>query len=103
VRITADGSADGGVSVMVEDTGIGMAASDIPKALTVFGQVDNVFTRKADGAGLGLPLSKSLIEAHGGTLAVESELGKGTRVTVTLPSGCVATIETSGPMQQMVH
>ncbi len=103
VRISSDRSEDGGISVTVEDTGIGMAANDIPKALTVFGQVDNVFTRKADGAGLGLPLSKSLIEAHGGTLMVESTFGKGTRVTFTLPPKCVTTVQTGGVMHQAIH
>ena len=103
VRVSSDRNPNGGVSVTVEDTGIGMAASDIPKALTVFGQVDNVFTRKADGAGLGLPLSKSLIEAHGGTLTVESVLGKGTRVTFTLPPECIATVRASGILHQAIH
>ncbi|MFO0996125.1 MAG: HAMP domain-containing sensor histidine kinase [Alphaproteobacteria bacterium] len=103
VRLTADRCVHGGISVTVADTGIGMAAEDIPKALSVFGQVDNVFTRKSDGAGLGLPLSKSLIEAHGGTLTIESVLGHGTRVTFKLPPKCVAPIRATDLLQQAVH
>jgi signal transduction histidine kinase len=78
--------ADSGFVFQVVDTGIGMAAGDIPKALSKFGQIDNALSRKYEGTGLGLSLSKALIELHGGSLDLQSELGKGTTVTVRLPS-----------------
>ncbi|MHA1113875.1 MAG: sensor histidine kinase, partial [Alphaproteobacteria bacterium] len=76
---------DGGVALAVADTGIGMAADDIAVALAPFGQVDGALNRRYDGTGLGLPLSKTLVELHGGRLEIESTLGAGTRVTVHLP------------------
>jgi signal transduction histidine kinase len=77
---------DAGIALAVCDTGIGIAATDIPKALERFGQVDNRLARKYEGTGLGLPLSKRLAELHGGTLELESEVGRGTTVTVTFPT-----------------
>jgi signal transduction histidine kinase len=77
---------DAGIALAVSDTGIGIAPTDIPKALERFGQIDNRLARKYDGSGLGLPLSKHLVEFHGGTLRLESEVGYGTTVTVTFPS-----------------
>jgi signal transduction histidine kinase len=84
VRVTTYRT-EAGIALAVSDTGIGIAPNDIPKALERFGQVDNRLARKYDGAGLGLPLSKRLAELHGGTLELESELGRGTTVTVTFP------------------
>lgn len=69
----------------VTDTGIGMSEEDMAKALLPFQQVDTSFARRYEGTGLGLTLTKSLVEMHGGTLALESVIGQGTRVTVRLP------------------
>jgi signal transduction histidine kinase len=69
----------------VRDTGIGMKAEDIPLALTPFAQLDGSFTRRFEGTGLGLPLARHLCELHGGTLGIESTLGRGTTVTVQMP------------------
>ena len=55
----------GGVELTVADTGIGMAPEHVPVALTPFAQVENAYTRRYDGTGLGLPLVKSLVEMHG--------------------------------------
>ncbi len=74
-----------GLSIAVEDTGIGIAASDLEKALRPFGQIDSRMARKYQGTGLGLPLTKSMIELHGGRLTLESEVGRGTTATVWLP------------------
>jgi signal transduction histidine kinase len=74
------------LAVIIADTGIGMAADDIPKALEPFRQVDNSLSRKYDGAGLGLPLAKRLMETHGGRLDVASRVGGGTTVTLTFPA-----------------
>jgi signal transduction histidine kinase len=74
-----------GLALSVADSGIGIAPEDIPKALEVFGQVDSSLARKYEGTGLGLPLSKQLMELHGGSLNLESQVNVGTTVTVTLP------------------
>jgi signal transduction histidine kinase len=72
--------------ITVSDTGIGIAAADLGKALEPFGQIDNRFARSYPGTGLGLPLSKQLMELHGGTLVIDSEPGSGTVVTLTFPA-----------------
>ena len=74
------------ILLSVEDTGIGIAHDDIPKALERFGQIDSALNRKYQGTGLGLPLSKRLIELHGGTLSIMSVLGEGTIVTAAFPA-----------------
>ena len=78
--------ADTGYVFQVSDTGIGIAPDDIPKALSQFGQVDSALSRRHDGTGLGLPLTKALVELHGGSLDLESAVGVGTTVTVHFPA-----------------
>ena len=85
VRIAASLPAEGGLVLSITDTGIGMAPEDIPTALTPFGQVEDALHRRYDGTGLGLPLAKMLAERHGGTLAIESQIGVGTSVRIRLP------------------
>jgi PAS domain S-box-containing protein len=75
-----------GFIVQVADTGIGIALADIPTALGLFGQVDSAFNRRHEGTGLGLPLSKALVELHGGSLDLQSQPGVGTTVTIRLPA-----------------
>jgi len=86
VTLTAWYNDSGGYVIQVEDTGIGIALKDIPKALGLFGQVDSAFNRRYEGTGLGLPLSKSLAEMHGGSLDIQSQVDVGTTVTVRLPT-----------------
>jgi PAS domain S-box-containing protein len=76
---------DGGTAMTVVDTGIGMTAEDIVKALDPFGQVDGEIARQHHGTGLGLPLVKAMAEAHGGSLSIDSVPGVGTTMTVHLP------------------
>jgi PAS domain S-box-containing protein len=85
VRVAASLAPNGGVTTSVADTGVGMAADEIPRALQPFGQIDNSLSRPHGGTGLGLPLAKRLVELHRGTLTVESEPGRGTIVTFALP------------------
>ena len=73
-------------TITVEDKGIGMTDSEIRKAFATFNQADAGLNRKYDGAGLGLPLTKRLIELHHGKIKIESEKGAGTIVTVRLTS-----------------
>src|SRR5690606_33349542 len=81
VRLTADG----GVNFVVRDSGIGIAPEEIERAMAPFSQVETGLARRYDGTGLGLPLSKALVEMHDGQLTLESEPGVGTVVTVHLP------------------
>jgi signal transduction histidine kinase len=85
VRIDIAPAHDTGLDIIVSDTGIGMNAEEIPRALERFGQVEGSLSRRYNGAGLGLPLAKSLVEMHDGTLEIDSEPGRGTKVTITIP------------------
>jgi len=85
VRLKVERYAYRGMTFRIEDTGIGMSVDQIPVALEPFGQIDTGLDRKRSGVGLGLPLTKRLVELHGGTIEIESEPGKGTIVTVRLP------------------
>jgi len=71
--------------VEVADTGIGMSPADIEVALSLFGQVQSPFARRDHGTGLGLPICRSLMEAHGGSLEIDSAPGEGTRVRLRFP------------------
>ncbi len=84
VSLSATATADG-VAVTVSDTGIGMDPEDVEIAFQPFGQVDNRLERRYEGTGLGLPLTKALVDLHQGGLVIDSARGKGTRVTVTFP------------------
>ncbi|MDX2072969.1 MAG: ATP-binding protein [Alphaproteobacteria bacterium] len=72
--------------ITIKDTGIGMTQEDIDKAFQSFGQVDSGLNRKYEGTGLGLPLTKKLIELHHGDITIESELGHGTSVALIFPA-----------------
>ncbi len=72
--------------MIVQDTGIGMTEREIEQALTPFGQVQNKLTAKHNGTGLGLPLAKAMLELHGGTLAISSLPGHGTRIVLNFPA-----------------
>ncbi|HEY8872202.1 MAG TPA: ATP-binding protein [Stellaceae bacterium] len=76
---------EAGLTLTVSDTGIGIAPADLARVLTPFEQVDSSFSRSHQGTGLGLPLVKAIIELHGGSLVLQSEVGVGTRVSVTFP------------------
>ena len=74
------------LSDLIEVLSNDMTESEIEIALSHFGQVQNIFSRDQEGSGLGLPLSNGLVEAHGGTLEIESARGEGTTVSVRLPN-----------------
>jgi signal transduction histidine kinase len=86
VTLKATVNKDGSYEFRVSDTGIGISADDIPKALSKFGQVDGALNRQYEGTGLGLPLTKALVEIHGGNLDLESEVGVGTSATACFPA-----------------
>jgi signal transduction histidine kinase len=83
-----------GVTIAVKDTGIGIAPDQIPRALESFRQIDSKISRKYEGTGLGLPVTKLLVELHGGSLAIESQVDVGTTVTCFLPSERIVDIAT---------
>lgn len=76
---------DGSIIIKVSDSGIGIAPKDIAKVMSPFGQVDSKLSRKYEGTGLGLPLSKMFVETMGGTFTIESEVNVGTSIIITLP------------------
>jgi len=102
VTVSAHRTPDGSLSILVEDTGIGIASEDIPKAMMPFGQVDSRLGRKYEGTGLGLPLAKAMAEAHGGALKLESQLGVGTTVTVRLPAARLIELPEDGLRSEAV-
>ena len=83
---------DSGFVFQVADTGIGIAPEDIPKALAQFGQIDSDLNRKYEGTGLGLPLTKALVELHGGYLDLQSEVGVVTTVTLRFPAARIVQV-----------
>jgi PAS domain S-box-containing protein len=89
VTLSASFARDGRLMLAVADTGIGIEEGQIETVLAPFGQVESAFSRRQHGTGLGLPLAKSLIELHGGTLDIRSAVGVGTTVTLALPTRSV--------------
>lgn len=86
VHVSAVALPDGGAQVSIRDSGIGMTKEEIMVALTPFAQVDAGHSRWREGAGLGLPIAKALVQLHGGQLEIRSAKCLGTEVVVTLPS-----------------
>lgn len=92
IKFTRSGSvvlsmsqSNGDLLVAVKDTGIGIRHEDIPAIFEQFRQVDGSMTRQVGGTGLGLPISKSLVELHGGEMWVESEVNVGSTFWFTIP------------------
>jgi len=86
VGLAVDAQPDKGIVIRVSDTGIGISPGDIARVIRPFEQVENVLSRSHGGTGLGLPLTAKLTELHGGRLEIESQVGRGTTVTITLPA-----------------
>jgi signal transduction histidine kinase len=84
IEITAR-QVDGSVEISVSDTGIGIAPEDQPRIFEEFRQVGSDNAKKIEGTGLGLTLAKKFVELHGGRIWVESEPGKGSTFSFTLP------------------
>lgn len=94
VWLAVESDDDGAITIEVGDTGIGMSEDDIGVAFERFGQVDSRVARQFEGTGLGLPLSKHLVELHDGVLGMHSEKGKGTQARISFPAHRVVWRET---------
>ena len=90
VTVSAQHLEDGSIVFTVVDTGIGMDEEGMSKAIEKFGQVKNTLAQNRQGTGLGLPLSKELMQLHGGELWIDSIPSNGTTVTVKFPPERVA-------------
>jgi signal transduction histidine kinase len=86
IEVRATRETTGHLLLEFEDDGIGMTDEELDHAMQPFGQCKPVSTRAESSTGLGLPITKGLVEAHGGTLSVESSVGIGTRVRIQLPA-----------------
>jgi signal transduction histidine kinase len=86
VIVDVEVGADRSIHILVRDTGIGMRPDEIAIAMEPFRQLENALTRRTAGTGLGLPITKGLVEAHGGSLTVTSEPGRGTIVRIMFPA-----------------
>ncbi|MBI1260347.1 MAG: sensor histidine kinase [Rhizobiales bacterium] len=86
ILIMATGAVDGGVTIAVADTGIGMTKEQIDCAMKPFGQVQSSYSRNHEGTGLGLPIAKALVRQHGGEFHLSSQPKEGTSVLFTLPA-----------------
>jgi signal transduction histidine kinase len=84
ITVTVKDSPDQ-LTVSVEDTGIGMKPEDLPKLFREFEQIDGSYTRRYQGTGLGLALCRRFVEMHGGRIWAESQFGKGSVFTFTIP------------------
>ncbi|MEE2970354.1 MAG: ATP-binding protein [Pseudomonadota bacterium] len=94
VKFTPDGGevvvgakivSGGDLAIIVRDSGVGISEQDLPRIMAPFAQADGSFNRHHDGTGLGLPLTKAIVETHQGVLEIESEVGVGTTVTARFP------------------
>ncbi len=103
VTIKAWSSVRDGYVFQVADTGIGIELEGITTALAPFSQIESDLSRKYDGTGLGLPLTKALAGAHGGSFDLQSKAGAGTTVTVRFPAGRIRQSlddDTPSPMEK---
>jgi signal transduction histidine kinase len=90
VTLTARMVRDREVAIAISDTGIGIAKPDMDRVLEPFQIVENPRARSYQGVGLGLSLTRSLVQLHGGTLTLESKVGAGTTAILTFPAARTA-------------
>ena len=86
IQLVADGD-DNQVVIKISDNGSGIAAEDLPRVFNRFARVEEAGVRGEAALGLGLPLTRQFVEAHGGTVELESKKGRGTTVILTIPRG----------------
>lgn len=86
IALSADGNSDSAV-IRIADNGSGIATEDLPRVFDRFDRIDEAGVRGEAALGLGLPLTRQFVEAHGGSVDLQSKKGKGTTVTLTIPRG----------------
>jgi signal transduction histidine kinase len=89
VTVRLRGDRENGIALQIIDTGIGISGKDLERVMEPFTQADSTLSRAHEGTGLGLPLSRVLVELHDGELTIESAFGQGTVATVRLPANRV--------------
>jgi two-component system, cell cycle sensor histidine kinase PleC len=89
IDIDSELTPEGGLEILVRDTGQGIASEELDRVLQPFGQAEDHLTREHGGIGLGLPIARALVRMHGGELALASEPDVGTTVEIRLPANCV--------------
>jgi PAS domain S-box-containing protein len=97
ITLAAGRDVDGGLWLSVQDTGIGIARQHHELVFEPFEQVENIWSRRYSGTGLGLPIAKKIVELHDGGVDLESELAEGTKVTLRLPATRI--LRAQGPVQ----
>jgi signal transduction histidine kinase len=102
VYVRTDVEGEGLIALEIEDFGIGMNPEELERALQPFGQAQTTTTRNHGGTGLGLPITKGLVEAHGGKLTITTCPGNGTKVRVLLPSNASGSDDSSTPFPDLV-
>src|SRR6185437_8827220 len=85
IAISAAADTERGFAITIRDTGIGIAKDDITRVLLPFEQVESSLSRSHNGTGLGLPLTAAMMELHGGVIEIDSEIDRGTAVTIRFP------------------
>ncbi len=101
ILVMAKAVKDGGVTIAIADTGVGMTHEQIVVALKPFAQVQGHLARTQEGAGLGLPLAMGIVRLHGGSLYLDSQPGAGTTAVVTLPRGQAVSAPASAAIGQV--
>jgi two-component system cell cycle sensor histidine kinase PleC len=91
VRLRTEVAEDGRVTITVADAGIGMTEAELATALQPFRQVESIYTRRAGGTGLGLPIVRGLMDLHGGSFELNSRKGDGTTATISFPAATTRT------------
>jgi two-component system cell cycle sensor histidine kinase PleC len=90
VTVAAELTDAAGIEIRIADTGCGIPPNHLEQVFEPFHQVENEFSRSTNGTGLGLPLSRKLVERHGGTLHLESAVGRGTTAILRLPGRAIS-------------
>lgn len=90
------------VEISITDSGIGIKEEDVPKLFHPFTQLESVYSKAFEGTGLGLALTRQLVELHGGRIWVKSDFGKGSRFSFTIPLTCVPNTDSALSQPDMV-